>query len=260
MRVYKSKFDPYKDWIMEHWSEYEDYESLGRALSKEFNIEVSQYTLRDFLRKHLGTTNVYGVRGEWSKEEIIFLKENFETMGPTQMSKEISKRFSRKRTVSSISGMAFRLGIRTSDETRGNIMSRVSSCAVPVGTVVAKDYHKNGKPTYMIKTENGKGKKGWKPLAKYIWFLEHGEDPESIIFLDGNNANCDLSNLYGCSSKLYSQVVLDSHYSTHDPELTKALIKYYELRNAVGITAEEWKLYEQKLRRKLGGRNEQIDS
>ena len=74
MRVYKSKLDPYKDWIMEHWSEYEDYESLGRALSKEVGIDISQYTLRDFLRKHLGTTSVYGVRGGWSKNEIAFLR------------------------------------------------------------------------------------------------------------------------------------------------------------------------------------------
>ena len=258
MRVYKSKLDPYKDWILEHWSEFEDYDSLGRELSKEFETEVNQYTLRDFLRKHLNTTNVYGIRGSWSDEEIIFLKENFDSMGPTQMAKELTKRFGRKRTVHSVSGMAFRLGLKTSEETRGKIMSRASSCNVPIGTIVLKDSHKNGKPIHMIKVENGKGKKGWKPLAKYNWFKEYGEYPESIIFLDGNNSNCDISNIYGCSNRLYQQVVLNDHYSIHNPEITMAIIKYFELRNAIGITAEEWKLYEQRLRRKLAKQEDYI--
>ena len=72
-----------------------------------------------------------------------------------------------------------------------------------------------------------------------------------IIYLNGDNSNYQLDNLYLASIRVSYQVVTNKHYQTGDPEITKSLIKYYELRNALGINYEEWKKIEYKFNKGL---------
>ena len=232
MRVYKSKLDPYKDWILENYTKYDSYKDLANKISEVFDIEVSPYTLKDWLRKHVEGT-VYGVRGEWSEEEITFLKENY-SKGVSYISKKLG------RSKQSVTGMAFRLNLKVGDKVKHQPQR------VKRGTI-RKDDIPNKPPRMMIKISDGHD--GWIPLARYVW-MWHNEpiaDGNVIIFLDGDSTNCHISNLSCISQKVSYQVMTNWHYKSHNPEITKTLIKYYELRNALGFDGDSFKAYERKL-------------
>ena len=237
MHVYQSKLDPYRGWILENYTKYTSYKALAKELSAVFNIEISPYTLKDWLHKHIDGI-IYGVRGEWSKNDIEFLRNNY-TKGADYISKELG------RSKSAVTGMAFRLGLKVGDKIKHQPQRAKR------GTI-RKDISPDKSPRMMIKISDGH--EGWMPLARYVWVWHNGSIPKGgvIIFLDGDSTNCQLSNLYCTTQLVARQVMTNIHYKSHNSEITKTLIKYYELRNALGIDADAFKAYERKYGRLLG--------
>lgn len=235
-RVYSSKVDPYADWILSHYQDYTSYRELTKATNETFEINLSEYTLRDWLRKQLNTTNVYGVRGEWSEYEINFLKDHYEKHGSIFVAQML------KKSIAAVTGMAFRLGVTTN-----NTKHRKET---PIGTIRMWSDSRGGQYP-CIKYAPGNSKTGWMPLARYIWEQEHGPIPKNhqIIYLNGYSSDCYLENIEVVTQPIFLAVTQNKHYKSHEPEITKCLIRYYQLREALGVTATDIKNYERKFRK-----------
>lgn len=236
MRIYKSYLDPYEDWILSHWEDYNNLLELNDAIKEKFNIDSRSTTLRDWMRKKLGRGTIYNDKILWSDQEIEFIKTHYEKEGVRWTSQELAKQFNRKRSFESITGMAFRLGLQT---TRTHCVDRSE-----IGSIRYDKCHDG----ITCKIKIGKGHNGWVPMHKYVWEQHNGKIPKGhrIIFLDGDGTNCDLSNLYCCPATTQIAVITNEKYASHDPSITLALIKYYELRHSLGITGDSWKRYERK--------------
>ena len=229
MRVYHSKCDPYSKWLLRNYSKHPSYHALSDKLYEIYGERISPYTIKDWLNKHVDG-QVYGVRGEWSEEEIEFLKANY-NKGQRWLSEKLG------RSISAIAGISHRLGLRT--DTRHQPMR------MKPGTITTICY-KNKPPRVYIKI--GSGGRDRMPLARYVWMWHNGLIPEDgvIIFLDGDTTNCHISNLYCATPLLARQINNNVHYKSHNAEITKTLIKYYELRNAMGLTCTDVKNLERK--------------
>ena len=93
MRVYKSYLDPYEDWILSHWEDYDNLLELNNAIREKFNIDSRSTTLRDWMRKKLGRGTIYNDKILWSDEELDFIKEHYEEKGVRWVSQELKKKF-----------------------------------------------------------------------------------------------------------------------------------------------------------------------
>lgn len=240
-RVYSSKVDPYGSWILENYESYQSYRELTNAVNERFSTNLSEYTLRDWLRKQLNTTNVYGVRNAWSEYEITFIKNHYEKDGPKFVSQML------KRSLQSVTDMAFRLDLKSSDVRRIENGKRQMPNA-SIGTIRSRISH--GEPTYYIKVSPGHS--GWKTLSQYVWEQNGGQVPEgyNIIFLNGKQ-EYDVDNMEVVARNVFLNVITHKAYKTGDPELTKCLIKYYQLRDILGVSATQIKNYECKFLKNL---------
>ena len=235
MRVYHSQFDPYHDWIMANYSKYTDYASVAKALSKEFNIEVKPTSLRYYLNRQVGSI-VFGVRGEWTESDINFLKENY-TKGVDYIVKNLG------RSKSSVVGMAHRLGVRV-DTAHQPQRSKLGTIRIQ---------KEEGKPPRLF-IKVSRGSEGWMNLSRYVYTWHNGPIPDDgvIIFLDGDSTNCHISNLYCGTPLLAYQITNNPRYKSKNPEITRTLIKYYELRNALGLTCDDCKNLDRKFAKYWG--------
>ena len=228
-RIYYSKCDPYSDWLLENYDKYSSYQAVSDGLNDIFHVLISPYTIKDWLHKHVEGM-IYGVRGEWSEEDLEFLKVNYDK-GHRWLSEQLG------RSISSITAIAHRLGLRTDIRHQPQRAKR--------GSIRAVD-QKDKPPRMMIKIHDGH--EGWMPLARYVYTWHNGPIPEDgiIIFLDGDSTNCHISNLYCATPLLARQINNNVHYKSHNAEITKTLIKYYELRNAMGLNCTDVKNFERK--------------
>lgn len=72
------------------------------------------------------------------------------------------------------------------------------------------------------------------PKRRVVWERLHGEIPvdHCIVCLDGNQMNCDPSNLY-CMPTRFRPLLAKNHWWFGNPELTLAAIKWCELYYAI---------------------------
>ena len=233
-RVYKSKFDPYKDWIMDHYLDYSNLIELADAIRGRFDLDVRVPTLRDWMRKQLNSGTVYNDTILWSEDQVIFLKTHYESKGAKYVADHVGK------SEQAVNGKAFRLGIQTIGK---HHMDRS-----PIGSERIDKSHTNG---YRVKIKVAKGHEGWVDKGRYIFENQNGKIPEGyvLVYLDGNPMNCEIDNLATVDPVTFYQVVHNKAYKSNNPTITKTLIRYYELRNSLGLTCDDVKRLERKLNR-----------
>lgn len=249
----KSVFDPYTDWILEHYKDYRNCPELVKALNDNFGLESTVANIKYWFNQRFGMTTVYG-RYDFSEKEKEFVKKYYPDHGPEKTTEMLNEIFGTDRTTNSIKRLANgKLGLKLNDDFRQKLIkSRVENMVTihsrDVGSV-RKCTRKNGHAEYRIKTNDGQ----WKTAGLVIWEETYGPVPKNyrIIYLNGDNSDFSLDNLYLASDKLAYQVVSNKHYQTKNPEITKSLIKYYELRNALGVDWVQWRNIEQKFERKF---------
>ena len=80
------------------------------------------------------------------------------------------------------------------------------------------------------KIDNKKYKINWMPKHKYIYEQHYGKIPEGyfIIFLDNNQMNFDISNLYCVNRKIHA-IMSKNKWYTNNKENTLTAIKWCEL-------------------------------
>ena len=107
---------------------------------------------------------------------------------------------------------------------KGNIPSN----SVPVGTITVIDSDK------LIKvSDTGAQWDRWKYLSRYTWEQHNGPIPEGmcVMFKDGNNLNCDISNL-ALATKGEIAIMNKKGLRSDIPEVTEAGLNVVRLMNA----------------------------
>jgi hypothetical protein len=107
---------------------------------------------------------------------------------------------------------------------KGNVPSN----SVPVGTITIIDGDK------LIKvSDTGTQWDRWKYLSRYTWEQHNGPIPEGmcVMFKDGNNLNCDISNL-ALATKGEIAIMNKKGLRSDIPEVTEAGLNVVRLMNA----------------------------
>ena len=94
---------------------------------------------------------------------------------------------------------------------------------------------KNGVPAVVVNLNYGDPQyKRIEFKRRVVWERLHGEIPKDhrIIHLDGNQMNCDPSNLY-CVPAKFVPILSHNHWWSENPELTRTAIKWCELFYAI---------------------------
>lgn len=248
----KSIFDPYTDWILEHYKDYHNCPELVKALKDNFGLDAKVPAIKFWFSKRFGMTTVYG-RYDFSEEEKEFIKKYYPDHGPEKTAEMLNEVFETNRTINSVKCIAYGFGLSVSDSFINEVNKikheKMMKAHVKESRSIRKETRKNGRICYKMKADDGQ----WKTPGIVIWEEINGPIPKGyrIIYLNGDNSDFSLDNLYLASDKLAYQVVSNKHYQTKNPEITKSLIKYYELRNALGVNWVQWRNIEQKFERKL---------
>ena len=241
-----SIYDPYKDWILEHMGDYHTLVELMDALNTKFGIRVNRNTIKSWFRRTIGITTIYGTH-EFSKEEVEIIKKYYPKYGSIKTTEVINELYNTNRTRNSVMNIAAKNGIKVDDDVRKEMNKGHTKIGKAIGTVRAE--YKNDKVFYRMKAADGR----WRTAGIVIWEEANGPIPKKhkLIYLDGDSSNYKLDNLYLVDTKTQYQVIVNKHYKSGNPEITKALIKYYELRNALGVDCWEWQNIQKKFERKF---------
>lgn len=246
-----SKYDPYKEWILDHKDDYYTLTELMDALKINFGVDVNRNSLKAWFRRTMGITTIYGTH-EFTSEEIEIIKKYYPDNGSAKTAEVINDILRTNRTAQSVLAAANKHGIKVSkdylrskNQIAGKNMSKLITR--PSGTV--RKEQKNNGYVYRMKTADGR----WQTAGKVIWEQANGPIPKGfkLIYLDGDNSNYQLDNLYLADYKTQYQVIRNKHYKSGDPEIVKSIIKFYELRNALGVDCWEWQNIQKKFERKF---------
>lgn len=94
--------------------------------------------------------------------------------------------------------------------------------------IKTNDIHHKGKVTFSMFCEN------WTPKHRHIYEQHYGriQDDNIVVFLDGDNRNFDIDNLY-CISRRISAMMSSNRWFTCSREHTMVAIRYCELMLAL---------------------------
>ena len=196
----------------------------------------------------------------FSNEEIEIVKQYYPDNGASKTAEILNGIFGTNRDSDSIKRLASKHKIRCSELYLKNRLSKSSKERFDrIGRPNGFKQKPHEKGFIRLETVNGvqfyrmKTSTGWKTAGRAVWEQHNGPIPKGykIIYLDGNSLNYDISNLVVVSPKVQYQIIRNKSYKLGDPELTKTLIKYYELRNAIGINSEQFRTYMRKFEKIL---------
>ena len=246
----KSMYDPYKDWILENYKSYRNCPELVKALKDHFGLDkANEKSIKWWFDKKLGMTTIYG-RHEFSDEEIDFIKKYYPDNGPEKTAEMLNEIFDTSRTAYSVRTLAngkLRLtvsGFFINELNKSNHEKMMAAHVRESGSVRKDTRKSDNRVYYKMKAADGR----WKMAGIVIWEEANGPIPDGyrLIYLDGDNSNYSLDNLYLATFRVAYQVVTNKCYKTGNPEITKSLIKYYELRNALGVDWVGWQAIQKK--------------
>ena len=171
----------------------------------------------------------------YTKEQLTWIKENLNNyVNYIEMTKDFNKKFYEKRTEQGISNTATkRLGLNKINNS-GQYSSSYKKEELPIGTI-----RESGNKTTYIKVKlvgkksakfSGYKEPYWLPLQKKIYQDKYGEikEDEMIIFLDCNNQNYNIENLY-CINRKISAILASNHWYSKNPTITLLGITYAKL-------------------------------
>lgn len=246
-----SVYDEHKDWILEHMHDYYNLTELMNALNTNFGLSCNRNTLKSWFVRRFGMTTIYGTH-EFSEEELEIIIKYYPNNGSIKTAEIMNELFHTNRTPGSIRQLANKRGIKVNEETLKAISSNNGKHTKPrkgAGTIRIEQRKDKKGVIYRMKSADGR----WRTAGIVIWEEENGPIPEGykLIYLDGDNSNYQLNNLYLVDLKTQYQVIRNKAYKSGNPEITKSLIKYYELRNALGVDCWEWQKIQKKFERKF---------
>ena len=218
------------DWIKENISRFDSFVPMCAEHNKLFETDISS----KYFRTHCSKIGLPLGRFVFSEEQEQFISKNFPVLGATETTRLFNELYGTNKSVANIKTHCYRKGIKCLEETRSQIQKNVTNNLLVHNEKVSARVGEVGRPSNgydYIKTE-----KGWVRYNKYVWEQHFGKMPEghSIIFLDGNNKNFDISNLACVQNKVLTLMNHNCPVKSGNPELKKAAIKYCELYFMLG--------------------------
>jgi HNH endonuclease len=240
------------------------YQKTNKEIAQELGIKIQK------LRPIAYSLGLYRINLEfWNDEQVMFLRENFETIGDTELAQIFQEKFSKvkKWTKKHIEKKRKHLKLNRTPEQLKKIKQRNIDAGMYADAHVKmwnnRTQKKEGETTYwgnIRKSMYIKIQGEYKQAARYIWTQTHGEIAKgmNVAFIDGNNRNIAIENLELLSNAdmarrnaLISSQGLSDNYvaatmSWKDKTMRKELLKNKELLEIKRLTLKIRRLCKQK--------------
>lgn len=225
-------------WLKENYSKYDSYEKITNAFNNRFCTSKSVNAIQQCMYKKIGiflTTEKNSTHFSHHEEE--WLIENYSKFSTyNDLTEALNTTFCKNRSVNAVRDKCTkRLKLK-------GILSQTSfrkgreQVQLPIGTIRKTT---NGTTYIKVKDSYLSRQKGyrepyWVPIQKKVWQDHYGEVPDGkmVIFLDGNNENIDISNLY-CIDRKISAIMASNGWYSSNRDITLTAIKWCELYYAM---------------------------
>lgn len=221
------------------------YKETLSMMNKKFGNDRSMGSMVSMMVQ-LGIRN--GLEGcdpdkePWTAEEEQFLRDNVKGISFKELSEKHNKVFKQQRSEYACQNKATKLGLVNGRDTKvqkGSVALR----ALPIGSVIKGkhgDLYVKISNDYIGSEKRNDSLKNYKRLAVVNWEKEHPpldkSKGESLLFLDGNRENCDISNLRMVTKRIRGGLQYDEFLDLSHPDLMNAAVDYeflkYELKDA----------------------------
>lgn len=227
-----------KQWLFEHYNEYDSYRILTEDFNKEFESDRTVSAIQQYLTKRLGLYLVTDKTSEhYTEEEEQWLIGNFDNYSTyAVLTADFNRIFHRNKLKLSIMEKCTRNLHLTGMINTGQFGKGKIKTQCPIGTIRK---NKNGSVYIKVKDSqysymSGYEEPYWLPIQKKVWQDHYGEVPDGkmVIFLDGNRENLDINNLY-CIDQRISAIMAKNRWYTNSREHTITAIKWCELHYAM---------------------------
>lgn len=211
-----------KEWIIKNRLNYTQTQ-LSKEFEKEFGIYRKPDTLNRYAVRSLKCPKKPERNGHYyTKEENEWLLNNRQNYNYLQLTQLFNLKFNCNIKDSALAHHII--------DTLKIHKEEIGFEAHPIGQIVSTT---NGVTKIKITNYKYKAKNNWKLLSHHTWETYYGKIPKDhrIIFIDGNNSNCDIENLQCVSVNTFSKLVQRHWYGKNG--LTLAGIKCCELEQII---------------------------
>lgn len=202
------------------------YDELAIKFNKKFNLNVTGKTLKGYVSKNKIPHKKWTMpRYVYTDEEVEWLRNNINCYRTyTEVTEEFNKLFNKNKSESNIQDLCSANNIHK-EINYGKYGYRHKN-QYPLGTEIETDSYTYVKTQMCIgKRFSGYREPYWTIKQKLIYEQHYGKikDDEMVIFLDGNNKNFDINNLYPVNRRIALQLNNKCWYG--NSELTKVMIE-----------------------------------
>jgi len=193
-----------------------------KDLTAAFNFVFSENRSVDTMKNHIRRLGLKQERRNFTKEQDAWLKTNAPRLSVEETASQFNSAFGTSRS-------AQVLKVRCNRTLKVYHANSKYGLGCPVGTET-----RHGDYIWVkcsdIPYEKNSFYRNWKPKHRVVWEQHHGELPEgmTVVFLDRNHSNCDISNLYAVDGKTLREMGKKQWWSD-SRDLTLAAIKWCEM-------------------------------
>lgn len=206
-----------------------------RQLTDLFNRTFGRYAEPKHIGKRLRMMGIepnIRIEHKYNDEQMRWLADNTPTMSEKELAVAFNAKYGCNVSADSLATYVRRfIGVVRTTETVKTSHSKALR-RFEVGDVSIQS--RGGRKTKVILTEVN-GKRRWKPYGKYVWEQANGKIPDgwSVIFLNGDNTDCRLENLYAIGPDIMALMARNQWFSWN-PDMTLTAIKLCELARLSG--------------------------
>lgn len=209
-------------WLRKHHAP----DRIIRDLTVEYNAAFGEKRSVDTMKHHCRRIGLEQERRNFTPEQDTWLREHSGQLSCKDMTSAFNATFGAHRSEGVIKvycNRKLRIGFLNNHYGRGG---------EPIGTEVIRQGYVWVKISNKIPKEGERsGQINWKQKAHLVWEQHYGSMPPegyTIVFLDQNKLNTDISNLYAVSGRVLREMSKKSWWRT-DPDFTLTAIKWCEL-------------------------------
>ncbi len=212
-------------WIKENAEMFSRAKKCWDAFCSRFGDKYSYTTFYDLIHRYIPDYNCSRL---YTDEQIEWMKNlDVAGRGLEELLCEFNETFDEDRAKSAFGKKLNQLGVFYSSEDKGKCISRNRPNKLPIGSERV-----SGKGSGLIRVtvdEDG----GYKYKQQIVWEEAYGPVPEGycIIFLDGDNHNCELSNLRCVPRSTFLKLTTEGNYGLG--ELTELYVDIAGARKAI---------------------------
>lgn len=201
-----------------------------RKLTELFNGTFGRYAEPKYIARRLRMMGIepnIRVEHKYGEEQMRWLADNTPIMSEKELAAAFNSKYGGNVSADSLATYVRRfIGVtRTRETVRASHSKALRRFEVGDTSI----HVRGGRKTKVILTEIN-GKRRWKPYGKYVWEQANGTLPNgwSVIFLNGDNTDCRLENLYAIGPDVMALMARNQWFSWN-PDMTMTAIKLCEL-------------------------------